>query len=1839
MAGPSAAELKFLLSMNDQASSVLKGWIAGLEKAGKGAGDTENKNKSLGQSFDALVGKAKEASVAIAGVWASNKLAKSSIAAFSSYEKGMYGVSQTTGQTMNQIGAFEGRFNELSKTLNNVPVEQLEHFAETAGRLGLRGKDVDTFITSAAQLQQVLHVTDDGVTAIGRMLFATGELEHKGVKSVTDFSNALAAVQPNTKASAEELVQFASSIGTNTAQFKIASSALLGIGAAAAQSNLPLQLTGTVIGKAFTQLKDAALSGSLGMQQITRATGVTQEKFQELLASKPEEAFLVLLDAINKLNQEGSATPLLQSLTLQGGEYTRVFTTLGTNIDTIREKIAEGQRGAEGGGVIDRMFGDFSKLTSSKTAGLSRAFEGVVRDIGKALAPLYNVIVTPITAALDAIDTAFRSFDKVTSGWGPAILAPLAVIGPGIAAATAAIRLIGPAALGVLRAFSGWNVLKSIFTGSIGLLPGLLAGISTALGVLRTVVMSFISPWGALAAAAVGAAMLIYENWEKLKTLLPDWLSNSIEYVGKSLSDLWAYIKDTVKGWFTSDADKPAVGVKADEKSLDDAKKKIDEKLGGGGELKYTLNTDQMNALKSLSPQIEGRFNLNLQENALDAAQKQLKAAGGKSFVEASTGLTVTAEDVRRAQKIYEYQKQIAANPLFEQAQGLGDQIAEAQAIGAEAKNELAIRIAIRDAVNKTGEDEAKVTQEIGTRMRLLQQSQQRSALIDQARTIQDQTRQLAAVTAQEKSRADIIKQINDFEREHGKLLDEDKQKLVDMLATYNLQVEAVRLLNSLDPRAAAEQRYQSELKTLETLRQQKMISEEMFQASKTRLNYQRSQNDPTTKHIQDLRDELRISSMYGDQQKIEQIALQQRNTLQSQGVIITKELNEQIERYAKAKVAADQANNSGLQGWARQQGTMQEGLNKLQENFADGLADAVTGALSGQRGGFRQMLANLGKQMLSTGIRQMMAQSILGMGNPAGKAATGQANAALNQIEALSKSGINSPQATINATTAIVNGQVQGGAAGGYAPSNQQINSGATTPSFSSVPSAPAIPSLAAAQPQQIQAASPTQIATLSASQVQEAAKSVSAAAIPTIAASPAFAAVTAAAAKQTANIPSIANSPALKEVMPQSIGTVAPQQLGLVSPQQLGTVMPKLNSGVAASAVDLAQTKLGLPEGSQSIDSFLKAGGVDIKSAQTAWCAGFVNSSLEQVGVKGTGNLTASSFLDFGKKVKPEDVMKGDIAVADVGKGWMKPGTPGNHVGFATGQSRMGPNGQQQFQMIAGNSKNAVNYEWRDANKLQFRRPTQDINGNPLGQQISQGKQAMDAAPVQLDKTSLDALTKGQFKLPSTGPAPIRHNNPGALNYADWEKQYGAAPRGTLLRDGTGQGNRIASFPTPEAGAAAQFDWWKNKSPKYGPTVGDSMHMYSGGNSTSAYQSFLEKRGFGRDTNVQDMLANKDQAIAFGKAQSQWESGKRFPMNDQQWSNSYDLFRQKNQLGPNAGGGAAQIDTNQMNTQVQQLNTTLQQSGQQFQAANDNIKQLSTSTGQVGMSSQQAQSGMQGLNQSTMSTGSAAMSASPSYMQLGMSTQQAGTQAQTAGSSFQQAGTQIQSAGSSAQMAGSSAGGATGGFGDLGGSLGGLMGPLSAVKGGIGSFGSSIMGLVQQLMSGMGGMGGGGMGGGGGFFGLLGGLFAEGGEIKGPGTGTSDSILAQVSNGEFIVNAASAKKNLPLLHAINNDNLPGNAPKFAKGGQVGGSSLGLGERSLSRGSAQPSAQVAALSNQVAALSKVVSNGGNRGQKVSNISQNITVNANDAGSFRRSEGQLTSDAFLKMNRAARRNG
>ncbi|MDV3101730.1 phage tail tape measure protein [Burkholderia cenocepacia] len=123
--------------------------------------------------------------------------------------------------------------------------------------------------------------------------------------------------------------------------------------------------------------------------------------------------------------------------------------------------------------------------------------------------------------------------------------------------------------------------------------------------------------------------------------------------------------------------------------------------------------------------------------------------------------------------------------------------------------------------------------------------------------------------------------------------------------------------------------------------------------------------------------------------------------------------------------------------------------------------------------------------------------------------------------------------------------------------------------------------------------------------------------------------------------------------------------------------------------------------------------------------------------------------------------------------------------------------------------------------------------------------------------------------------------------------------------------------------------------------------------------------------------------------------------------------------------------------------------------------------------------------------------------------------------------------------------------------GALGSALGLSAASAGGFSS--SSLLGGVAGGLSDMFGAGGGN---------AYGFHLATGGQVTGPGTSTSDSIPAWLSNEEFVVKAAAVRKPgvLRLLEAINSGQDLGFA-KFANGGLVDGGSAGGGALGVQSG------------------------------------------------------------------------
>ena len=183
------------------------------------------------------------------------------------------------------------------------------------------------------------------------------------------------------------------------------------------------------------------------------------------------------------------------------------------------------------------------------------------------------------------------------------------------------------------------------------------------------------------------------------------------------------------------------------------------------------------------------------------------------------------------------------------------------------------------------------------------------------------------------------------------------------------------------------------------------------------------------------------------------------------------------------------------------------------------------------------------------------------------------------------------------------------------------------------------------------------------------------------------------------------------------------------------------------------IAGQQLGMNENEQNaaLQEYMRNGGVNLDPAVTAWCAAFVNASLGQAGLEGTGSNMARSFENWGQAV--DTPQEGDLAVF-----WRDSPESGlGHVGFFQGYDEAG-----NIMVLGGNQNDSVSVApYSPDQLLSFRRgdapqnafsQSQPVNMLPTPQPQNifaqyQGAEPLDVRNFLSDPTPTPMLPIGRL------------------------------------------------------------------------------------------------------------------------------------------------------------------------------------------------------------------------------------------------------------------------------------------------------------------------------------------------------------------------------------------------------------------------------------------------------------------------------------------------------------
>lgn len=140
---------------------------------------------------------------------------------------------------------------------------------------------------------------------------------------------------------------------------------------------------------------------------------------------------------------------------------------------------------------------------------------------------------------------------------------------------------------------------------------------------------------------------------------------------------------------------------------------------------------------------------------------------------------------------------------------------------------------------------------------------------------------------------------------------------------------------------------------------------------------------------------------------------------------------------------------------------------------------------------------------------------------------------------------------------------------------------------------------------------------------------------------------------------------------------------------------------------------------------------------------------------------------------------------------------------------------------------------------------------------------------------------------------PASIRNNNPGAQEPGPSSRKFGSNTHEVLrwVKDGKPRTNKIATFATPQHGAAAQFDLLERKYTNM--PMRAAVTKWCGSYWAGDYAKSLEAScGITGDQMLTKALVrDASRAIPLAKAMAKVEAGREFPMDDDGWRAAHQM------------------------------------------------------------------------------------------------------------------------------------------------------------------------------------------------------------------------------------------------------------------------------------------------------------------------------------------------------------
>lgn len=458
------------------------------------------------------------------------------IVAAANFETSMLTVAKQMQGARDDAGNLTKEYFEMEKQIKSLGREfptALGDIAQGVGnafKQGVAKEDVLEFTRVMLKSADAMELPVDQLTEDFGKIGIMYKRANKDIGALADTINYL---DDNALSTSGGIIEFMKRVGGTASMVKIADKDVAAFGSTLLTLGEREETAATAMSAVFSKL-GAANTGAKSFRKMVAEIGMTTNEIEKGMQTNAVATIFKVMDQINKLPQiakEGGTSQIDAVSTLFGMEHWDTFSKLLKNRTELEKQLKWAADGAAKGSV-NKEYEARLKTTNAQWAIAKNRVMELGINIGSVLLPAVNSILGGIGKIVSKIADWSQANPALTK----------TIVGATVA--------LGTFKVGLLAVRLAMFALKSPILAGMGLFARLQSGLALSrlsfakfMPVIRQVGFALMrTPWGAVAAMAVGAGVAIYKYWDRIKAFFGGFwagLKEGLAPVITSFTDLY----------------------------------------------------------------------------------------------------------------------------------------------------------------------------------------------------------------------------------------------------------------------------------------------------------------------------------------------------------------------------------------------------------------------------------------------------------------------------------------------------------------------------------------------------------------------------------------------------------------------------------------------------------------------------------------------------------------------------------------------------------------------------------------------------------------------------------------------------------------------------------------------------------------------------------------------------------------------------------------------------------------------------------------------------------------------------------------------------------------------------------------------------------------------------------------------------------------------------------------------------------------------------------------------------------------------------------------------------